>query len=265
MKDLLFKDPTKLCEFTALAGKAYLNDWPDKDEWKVLKYFADTRVGSFCWAGFDGERIVITFRGTEPKTLADWATNLNGVSRSCEALLGENVHGGFLRAYLSLHTHVLGFVSENCKDKSIPIFLVGHSMGGALAEICAAYLGETENAVYTYTVGAPPIYRRRARKVWERMYAKNAIRVVYKNDMVPLLSNVTHLHHGSPLVYMDQRGNIYDNKGGLSGWFGRLWYRLRTINFRFTAVFRDHSWQKYLAVSCGAGDFAGVEKEIGVE
>lgn len=258
MKKLILEDPTKLCEFTAFAAKAYLDEWPDKDKWPVLKKFADTKIGSFCWAACDGKRIVLSFRGTEPKSMADWRTNLRGVSRSCQALNDGSVHGGFLRAYRSLHRAIVGFVAENCKSNDMPIFAVGHSMGGALAELCAAHLDCSENKVYTFTIGAPPLYRADARAVWKEMHAERAVRVVYRNDMVPRLANVIHFSHGSPLVYMDEKGEAHDDKGGLIGWFSRAGYRLRTINFKSTAGFRDHSWRKYLVVSCGAGDLSGI-------
>lgn len=87
----------------------------------------------------------LVFRGTDQ--LRDWLANVQAVPRRWPR--GGLVHRGFLRALLRvwrpLRTHLVG-----CPG---PLFVAGHSLGGALATLAGSAL--RPRAVYTF--GAPRV------------------------------------------------------------------------------------------------------------
>lgn len=101
--------------------------------------------------------LVIAFRGTE-LTLADWWTDLNGTLTATPQFAGR-VHSGFAAALQPVYGAIHRFV-RNLRDDKTRVFLCGHSLGGALAQLAAYRLATEPNfptvrGVFTY--GAPRV------------------------------------------------------------------------------------------------------------
>ena len=126
---------------------------------------------------------VVSFRGTENEQ--DWKTNLRysltpadfpqvGGSESA-----GKVHQGFLETFRSVRGQVDRYLPI---AKGLPIFITGHSLGGALATLGAAYLSAW-GLMACYTFGAP--------RVGDRGLASSlripVYRVVNPLDPVPLV------------------------------------------------------------------------------
>src|SRR5258708_35160909 len=96
----------------------------------------DSDVGT---AGFivDGsDIIVIVFRGTQDEL--DWKTNVN--ARLVALQGGTRVHTGFFQAYWPIRDIMFEFVKRAIQDKPRPIYITGHSLGGARALMATAEL-----------------------------------------------------------------------------------------------------------------------------
>jgi hypothetical protein len=123
---------------------------------------------------------VLAFRGSDPVTLPAWLTDV--VVKLVER--GEydgRVHHGFSSA-LKRTWHKIESILEDVLDK--PLFLTGHSMGGALAVLAGCRLAKTGRPpVAIYTFGAP--------RVGDRMFCKGyslpTYRIVNRLDLVPEL------------------------------------------------------------------------------
>ena len=81
---------------------------------------------------------VICFRGT--KQIKDWMTNLKikpvPIKHPVTGNTVGNMHSGFHDAYRSVHK----VIAERLKDyEDLPLFITGHSLGGALAVVATWY------------------------------------------------------------------------------------------------------------------------------
>ena len=97
---------------------------------------------------------VLVFRGTQQTK--DWITNLNVAMSPVTGSNGEvlgNVHRGFHAAFRSVHNQIGPLLKG---DEDLPLFITGHSLGGALATLATWYLkGDSLAACYTF--GAPRV------------------------------------------------------------------------------------------------------------
>jgi len=129
---------------------------------------------------------LILFRGTEPRKARDWLTDL--MFRQRVIPYGNTgsrirVHRGFLGAYKSVRDQVHEAVGAYVHDRK-PVVVLGHSLGGALATLCAVDLQycmqpgrelfEHARIIHAYTFGSPRVgngsfgrsYRRRVPRTW---------------------------------------------------------------------------------------------------
>ena len=79
----------------------------------------------------NAEMIIIAFRGTEPTTLQDWMTDLK--IRRKTGPYGK-VHRGFLKGFQVVWPEIRSVI-KNWQTQAQSLWLTGHSLGGALANL----------------------------------------------------------------------------------------------------------------------------------
>lgn len=128
--------------------------------------------------------IVVAFRGTEMKNIQDWMTDFQA-SLSSEGQ--GKVHKGFQDAldhiWEALLVTILQFRTQNQ-----PLFLTGHSLGGALATLAGFRFmkaKQTVNALYTY--GSPRVGDRDFRSAFNALLLDRTFRFVNDEDCVARL------------------------------------------------------------------------------
>ena len=150
----------------------------------------DETQGFVCKRAAEGEPpyLVLAFRGTEKK-VSDWLTD----ARCVPAVEGQaKVHTGFLEAFTvkrdaegrtarQVVEEILGRPEARGADGGpLPLFITGHSLGGALALLAAKLVAPDVNGA-CYTFGAP--------RVGNYEYFRNVrtpvYRVVNSADLVP--------------------------------------------------------------------------------
>lgn len=140
------------------------------------------------WFGFlleSDDRLVLAFRGTS--STADWMAN--AMARQVKYKYVKDAgwtHRGFTQIYSSMRAQVLSALNRMPAHK--PLYVTGHSLGGALAALCsidvAANTAFTAPRLYTYgspRVGDPGFARCFAGSV------PSSYRIANKNDVVPHL------------------------------------------------------------------------------
>ena len=96
-----------------------------------------------AYAGYDkrSRRVVVAFRGTEPRSLYNWVENLDAAHStlpSADAAAGEGrVHAGFQDAYASVRKQLISHLIKLRTKyermwRHVEVEISGHSLGGAL-------------------------------------------------------------------------------------------------------------------------------------
>jgi predicted lipase len=195
----------------------------------------------------EGTTAIIVFRGSESSE--DWETDLNTTleraqfeqrvvrelilepqektypyagSRSSGALM----HRGFVTAYFAVRDQIHDYVKNNAVSS---VVATGHSLGGALATLCAVdiqYNFSDKVTVEAYTYGAPKVGNGGFRDSYNQR-VPNSYRVVHGMDLVPALPRWWQGYHA-----VDQEFRI-----------GQRF----SLNF-ITQRFKDHAIERYIAV-----------------
>ncbi|MBV9996555.1 MAG: lipase family protein [Caulobacteraceae bacterium] len=139
------------------------------------------------------EFAVLAFRGTA--NLADWAIDLDALRMDLPGFPGVRVHSGFWKAFAVSADEIRSAV-----DAAVPadlgLYITGHSLGGALAQIASAAL-ERDNLAACYTFGSPRV----ATRDFDRQVKCPHYRLVNHWDLVPgvpLASPWGYQHSGDP-------------------------------------------------------------------
>jgi len=182
--------------------------------------------------------IIIAFRGTEPQELNDIKADISLFKRPAKSGQEGWVHRGFQKEVDKLWNSILEVLPNTTKKQ---IWITGHSLGAAMATICASRLEHLNPKLYTY--GSPRV----GGEIFCKGLKVEHKRFVNNNDVVPKfpLWIMGFAHHGE-LCYINHYGNM---RNGESYWQrfkdkmrGR-WVALK--KWQFFDGFKDHSSTRY--------------------
>lgn len=159
-----------------------------------FEYFSEDSYDGQCYIINKDDKIIIVFRGSS--TISDWKTDLNIKLRSTE-IYGDNkkikVHSGFLNQYLNLRNKIHQVILNN--NNKYPIYITGHSLGGALAQLCALDLKLNFNINLTVvTVGSPRVGNDKFVKKYNELI-KLSYRLKNYGDPITYLPMNCNYHH----------------------------------------------------------------------
>ena len=154
----------------------------------------------------DDQSVVVAFRGSQsPKSLdgfKDWLlTNANNLlvvpegragTDFAAAGVGARFHRGFLEALAEIWDPLHGAVRKALEVNDRPLWVTGHSLGGAIALLAAWRFQQQFVPVHeVMTFGAPMIGNAAAAQAFEREFPNRIFRYVDVEDPVPLLPTVS--------------------------------------------------------------------------
>jgi hypothetical protein len=158
------------------------------------------------YVGASNDHIVAAFRGTESPTtiegLKDWlltdAANLLIVPEGrlgtdlAAAGVGARFHQGFVKAIGDVWEPLLEAVDAERKKNDRPVWLTGHSLGGALAVLAAwLFFRKFVSIHQVYTFGGPMVGNADAIAALDRELPNKVFRYVNSPDPVPRLPTVS--------------------------------------------------------------------------
>jgi hypothetical protein len=171
----------------------------------------------------NNEAIYILFRGTEYNS-ADISLDLEALDLYTfkkESNMKGAVHNGFYISHTALRNFVKESIDESLKKSpNKPIFITGHSLGGAIGHIAMYSLltskkvGFKANIKAIYTFGAPRVgnkefgldYTQKAKEFGVGIY-----NMANENDMVPHVP-CTDYHHAGAMIFVSDSGTKNSTK-----------------------------------------------------
>jgi len=164
--------------------------------------------------------VIVVFRGTEgPTAIKDWLTNaqhwMTAVPDSWGSGKKISVHKGYYNALSEVYQSVREIVRDRQQNGDRKVFLTGHSLGGALATLCAYRFqkvgGIDVSGVYTF--GAPRVGDKEFSIQYSILHNKT-FRWVNNDDFAAKMPD-----HAPPLpltepkyYHVGQLNHIYQNK-----------------------------------------------------
>lgn len=202
-------DPRNATFLAVASDLAYLNADQGQQAFREQLGLEGTLISvsnTQAWVCTNADHIVVAFRGTEAPTsiegLKDWllndAMNLLILPEGrlgtdfAAAGVGARFHMGFLNALANVWDPVLETVEAELKKKERPLWVTGHSLGGALALLAAWMFQRRMIAVHqVYTYGAPMIGNVKASEAFDRELANKIFRYVNTTDPIPKLPTIS--------------------------------------------------------------------------
>jgi len=144
--------------------------------------------------GSRANELVLVTRGTNfQHNKFDLATNANigyGIGPR-----GNVFHRGFLKTFKSYQSQLVSFVSQGGAKRPSTIHCMGHSLGGALANLNACMLRDAGFNVCLYTIGAPRVgIVSYAQDVTKQIAPGQIRRIANPCDPVPMVPLFPYMH-----------------------------------------------------------------------
>lgn len=186
----------KLLTYAQIAALAYDTElwpttvWPEQAPgFRLTHHFGNMGTDTQGLAGVLDDQLVIAFRGTQIGNIKDFITDI----KTSQLIIPydnpdykDRVHRGFMEAWLSVRVEVQDKIVG--RSKLTKLCAVGHSLGGALAMLCALDMQYNNPGleVSCRTFGQPKVGNGHFVEAYNRR-VPDTIRVVNDKDIVPLL------------------------------------------------------------------------------
>lgn len=233
-----------------------------------ITYFCNLPLDAWAYIVEGADIVVLAFRGTE--SITNWRTDFQvEMVHPQKTDPRLRVHKGFLAVFNEIDDGPQGLgnaiqqIKGVTKEKGIPIYITGHSLGGALAQIAAAIYGSDQIAA-CYTFGSPRV----GNAYFDLWVKPPSYRVENYADIVPQIPwfaphlplPIPYRHSGDPRYLPEQsQSSPYRYEPGL---VTRGWQLLKgLIQFaeaRAILGIRDHAVEKY---EHKLADIAGVRTQ----
>ncbi len=217
---------------------------PKVELWGFSQFtFFDQKESQAFLAGNE-KMIIIAFRGTEPTKLQDWMTDLK--IRRKTGPYGK-VHRGFLKGFQAIWPEIRATVKK-WQTQAQSLWLTGHSLGGALATLGMASLGEEAKPVHgLYTFGQPRVGGKTFARNFDLDFKSRMFRFVNNNDVVTRVPtrNSGYRHVGQVFMF-DAFGKLQTDLHFWNHFLDRVIGRVVDLGKLGTDGIRDHGMNHYI-------------------
>lgn len=172
-----------------------------------------------CYGFTRHRELVVVFRGTD--SVADWVTDMKSGRQEVESIIGKvEVHGGFV-AHLA---RVWEALSDRLTKHDGVIYMIGHSLGGACAQL-AAYRARVcgLEVARVVTFGGPRVGNQSFADAYDSSLGPATRRYRRALDPVPTVpTKRSGFAHTMGERYIDRHGRVHERIGFLAGAYDRL-------------------------------------------
>jgi hypothetical protein len=197
-------------------------------------FFLETHEDAELYTIVLPHALVFLSRGTE--SMKDVKTDVMVLKKRFPEVAGAKVHRGFAKQFASVRDTIVKYVSMFVTHESErSVVFIGHSLGGALSTLGAAYIKSVYPRLFLecVTFGSPRVGNR-AFAEWFNTNINHHARFVHGNDLITRMPRINYAHVGNKRVV------------GPPTRSGCLW--------RFIGDIRDHSMKTYIkALYAGFG------------
>ena len=191
--------------------------------------------------------VVFVCRGTE--SVVDIGIDLMVLKTKWREIPGAKIHRGFVRQFMSLRDTIYKYVqqfAEFAEDSLKSVTFVGHSLGGALATIGAAFTKKAYPHLYVdcITFGSPRVGNRVFAEFFNSQVDHHA-RFVHGDDIVTKIPRINYTHVGN-----ERRLSSAIHRGCFSRFIGNI---------------GDHFMERYIAAIQIEQEQQGQPQEGGTE
>ncbi len=185
-----------------------------RSDWDFTNFSFIDANDTQCLVANNRRMSVVAFRGTETK-LSDWHTDAH--VELVPGPLGGKVHAGFYDALGHVWREIEQQLDRFDPQQKTPLWVTGHSLGGALGVLAVARWIDSGRAVAgLYSFGQPRAGDRTFARNFNFAFKPFAFRFVNNDDLVtrspPQL--LGYSHQGT-LKYIDADGRLQD---GIEWW-----------------------------------------------
>lgn len=132
--------------------QARLNSQLSEFDFKIVKTFDN--AGTQAMLVENKEYMVLAFRGTETDSLDDIKADARASIRKCETQ--GMIHSGFYFAYQAVRMEIEQTLQKP-SYRNKPLYITGHSLGGALATVATKFIYHDGGLAACYTFGSPRV------------------------------------------------------------------------------------------------------------
>ena len=156
--------------------------------------------------------LCVAFRGTDE--LSDWLDNANILKTDDKLGFGE-FHQGFWNATADIWDEIDADIQTARDKKKRPLFITGHSLGGAMATVATAILiSEDRPFTSTYTFGQPRAVARDTGRLLNAECRDRYFRFCNNQDIVTRIpARIGGFTHVGQIVYIDNDLEMHQNIG----------------------------------------------------
>jgi triacylglycerol lipase len=221
-----------------------------KNEWTMPNVRFIDKQETQCFVAGDDEKIIISFRGTEPSKMQDLMSDLK--LRFTDHPLGK-VHRGFLKAIDYVWDDVFKTIQE-FQTKEQTIWFTGHSLGAALATLGVAKMYDKKPVQGLYTFGQPRTGDSKFAEKFDAKYKSSSFRFVHNNDIVTRVapSAIGYKHIGT-FLYLDAAKNLHKDIRWWNEFKDRIQGSIEDLGKPGIDGIKDHDMGLYLK---------GIEKNL---
>ncbi len=203
----------------------------------LVQYFDRNETQAYLARSKD--YMVLSFRGTEPKKFRDIWTDLQFLPFKRKQGV---MHEGFYKAYQDIEKDLVKAV----KKINLPLYVTGHSLGGALALMAVMYLPDMDWTAACYTFGGPKVGND---EFTDGLFKVPVYRTVNSSDIVPSLPPFflalfgINYQHAGDMRYLTQDGRLVI---GIRGYLLYVWGMTKSLlPFWWGRFLEDHRMDIY--------------------